>query len=117
MPGGYEIRLEWPPAALSGHNAGHWRSKAALVRKHRDWAKYCTLAACIPVPDSGDIPLSITFYPPNNRGDRTNYVIRAKALIDGVAEGLGVNDKRFLPQFVFAGPDRDDPRVVVVVGG
>ncbi len=50
-------------------------------------------------PATGDIEITFSFYPPNNRGDRTNYPNRCKAMIDGIAEALGVNDKRFLPNY------------------
>jgi crossover junction endodeoxyribonuclease RusA len=53
------------------------------------------------IPRSGDIPIKITFTPPNNRSDRANYPNRVKAYLDGVASALGVNDKRFLPSYEF----------------
>lgn len=56
------------------------------------------------VPAKGDIAISFTFYPPDNRSDRTNFAGRMKAQIDGIAEALGVNDKRFLPSYHFADP-------------
>jgi crossover junction endodeoxyribonuclease RusA len=109
------IELPFPPASLSGHNKGHWHAKSGVVKKHREWAKLATLAACVPVPDEGDIRLSITFYPPDRRGDRTNFPNRAKPLIDGIADALKVNDRRFLPSYHFAEPTKQ-ARVVVVIG-
>ena len=107
------IEIPWPPATLSGHNNGHWSSKTGIVAKHRTWAKLATLAADpIPVPDTGDIRVSFTFYPPDNRGDRCNFPCRLKPAIDGIAEALGVNDKRFLPSYHFAQPS-SHPKVVV----
>lgn len=100
------IVLPFPPASLSGHNTGHWRNRSAIVRKHRDWAKLATLEAAIPVPDEGDILIRITFVPPDNRSDRTNLPIRAKPLIDGIADALGVNDSRFLPEYRFLPPQK-----------
>ena len=110
------IELPFPPATLSGHNNGHWRSRSGIVSKHRIWAKLATLAGDpVPVPDDGDIRISFTFYPPDKRSDRLNYVIRVKPYADGVAEALGVNDRRFLPSFHFAEPVKN-PRVVVCIG-
>ncbi len=109
------IELPWPPASLSGHNKGHWRSKGGIVAKHREWAKEATEAAKPVVPATGDIRLSMTFYPPNRRGDRVNFPIRAKPLIDGIADALKVNDSRFLPAYHFAEPCREG-KVVVVLG-
>jgi crossover junction endodeoxyribonuclease RusA len=96
------IELPFPPAALSGHNKGHWHSKSGIVAKHRKWAAMATLAACARAPDAGDIRISFTFYPPDNRGD-------------GIADALKVNDKRFLPAYHF-GPQVAGGKVVVAIG-
>lgn len=113
--GGGIITLPFPPASLSGHNTGHWKAKSAIVRKHREWAYLATLEAAIPVPDEGDIPIRITFVPPDNRSDRTNLPNRLKASIDGIADALGVNDRRFLPSYHFAPPEKPG-KVVVEIG-
>lgn len=112
------ITLPFPPASLSGHAKGHWRAKAAITAKHREWARLATLAATLPpLPDTGDIPISITFYPPNRRGDRTNFPNRIKCLIDGIADALGINDSRFVPSYHFAEPVKGPGSVVIVLGG
>jgi hypothetical protein len=103
-PGGVAITLPFPDAKLAGHAKGHWRALAGVVRKHREWAKYAALAAAIPVPDDGDILLTVTFIPPNKRGDRINFSNRMKAYFDGIADALGVNDSRFLPAYKYADP-------------
>jgi hypothetical protein len=109
------IELPFPPASLSGHNNGHWRAKSAIVAKHREWAKNATLAAKPCVPREGDIRVVVTFYPPDRRGDRTNYPNRCKPIFDGIADALKVNDKRFLPSFHFAEPVKN-ARVVIAIG-
>jgi crossover junction endodeoxyribonuclease RusA len=98
------IVLPFPPSSLSGHAKGHWRSKAAETRKHREWAYQATLAAKPTVPAAGDIGLHIHFIPPDRRGDRTNFANRMKASLDGIAQALGVNDARFLPRYTFGEP-------------
>jgi len=112
------IELPWPPASLSGHNKGRWVSKSPTVSKHREWAEKATLAAAgqIDTSGDGDIRVVMTFYPPNKRGDRVNFPIRAKPLWDGIADALGVNDKRFLPAFYF-GECVAGGKVVVAIGG
>jgi crossover junction endodeoxyribonuclease RusA len=106
------IELPFPPASLSGHNSGHWHAKSATVAKHRRWAMLATLAAKPAVPAEGDIRISLAFYPPDRRGDRTNFANRAKPLIDGIADALKVNDRRFLPTYHYAEPC--NPAKVVV---
>jgi crossover junction endodeoxyribonuclease RusA len=112
MGSGGIITLPFPPASLSGHNTGHWRAKSPIVAKHRTWAKLATIAAEIAVPETGDIRISFTFYPPDNRGDRLNFVNRIKPYADGIAEALGVNDKRFLPSYHFGLPAKGGSIVV-----
>lgn len=114
MSGGI-IELPFPPASLSGHNTGHWRRKSPIVAEHREWAKLAALSAAIPVPDEGDIRVSVTFYPPDKRGDRVNFPVRMKPYFDGIADALQVNDSRFLPAFHYAEPTKPG-RVVVSIG-
>lgn len=109
------ITLPFPPASLSGHNTGHWHAKSGPTAQHREWARLATLAAKPAVPREGDIALHVRFVPPDNRGDRVNFWNRVKCQIDGVAEALGVNDKRFLPSMSFADPEKPG-RVEVTVG-
>lgn len=109
------ITLPFPPASLSGHNTGHWRSKSSVVAKYRSDASTATLAARYQIPDEGDIHVHVTFYPPDNRGDRVNFPIRCKPLFDGIADALKVNDKRFVPHFYFCAPQKPG-RVEVRLG-
>ena len=117
---GGQIQLPWPPASLSGHNTGHWRAKAPIVAKHREWAIKATLTVRnnvkLSLVDDSDIRVSVTFYPPNKRGDRVNYPNRLKPYWDGIADALCVNDRRFLPTYHFAEPVKD-ARVIIVIGG
>lgn len=110
------IELPFPPAILSGHNTGHWRAKSGIVKRHREWARLATLAARPRIPETGDIRVSVTFYPPNRRGDRLNFPNRMKPYWDGIADALNTNDSRFLPQFHYAEPT-SEARVVVRIGG
>ena len=91
------IELPWPPASLSGHCSTHYRIMRPIIAKHRLWAFQATKAARPHVPSTGDIPISVEFYPPDNRSDRINFWNRMKPYFDGIAEAMGVNDKRFLP--------------------
>lgn len=113
-----KFTLSFPPSALSGHNKGHWRKNTRLVATLRHEAFHLARAARMAsgyvAPEAGDIPIVFTFYPPNNRGDRLNYPNRIKCQADGIAEALGVNDKQFLPAYVF-GPTEKPGRVEVEI--
>jgi crossover junction endodeoxyribonuclease RusA len=110
-----EIVLPFPPSSLSGHAKGHWRSKAAETKKHREWARTATLEARPTAPECGDILVRIRFVPPDMRGDRTNFPNRMKPYLDGIADALGVNDRRFVPAYEFSPPAKPG-RVYVTVG-
>lgn len=103
------LNLPWPPSSLSGHANGHWRDKSKVTKTHRRIAYGLTLDAGWrhkPIP-SGDIKFCVTLTPPDNRSDRLNYINRLKPYYDGIAEALGVNDKRFcIPEFVVKTADK-----------
>lgn len=107
------IVLPFPPASLSGHHNEHWRKLQPVKAKHRRWASLAALEAKPSVPETGDIAIRVRFVPPDRRGDRTNYPNRCKPYFDGIADALGVNDRRFLPSYSFAEPDKANPRVEV----
>ncbi len=109
------ILLPFPPASLSGHTKGHWRSLSRVVARHREWARYATLEANPIVAPFGDIPVHVTFVPPDRRGDRVNFSNRLKPYFDGIADALGINDKRFVPQYRYAEPEKPG-RVEVRLG-
>jgi len=100
------IVLPFPPASLSGHNNKTWRSKAPTIKLFREWARVAVLEAKPVIPATGDIRLHIHFVPPDGRGDRCNFWNRAKSAVDGLAAGLGINDKRFLPSMSFGPPEK-----------
>lgn len=109
------IELPFPPSSLSGHAKGHWRGKASVTAKHREWAKNATLAVgARNVPETGDIKVIVAFYPPNRRGDRINFPNRMKPYFDGIADALNVNDSRFVPSYHFGEPVKGGKVIVEV---
>lgn len=100
------ITLPFPPSSLSGHAKGHWRPKHAVTSKHREWALRATQSAGVKAPENGDIRVAVRFVPPDRRGDRVNFPNRMKPYFDGIAEALGVNDSRFVPEYSFADPEK-----------
>jgi len=112
------IVLPWPPTSLSGHNTGHYRTKAPVIKQWRLDACKSLLATGLKIDAAykGDIPVSATFHAPDNRSDRVNYPNRIKPVWDGIADALGVNDRRFLPAFYF-GENTPGGKVVIEIGG
>lgn len=109
------VTLPWPPASLSGHAKGGWHGKAGVTSKHRSLACQEMLKGRYPrIPATGDIDILFRFVPPDRRSDRVNYPNRLKPLIDGIADALGVNDKRFLPSYVFEEPKHPGAVIVTI---
>lgn len=97
------VKLPWPPKELSPNSTLHWSKKAKKKKEYRTacWALSLEAKLSAP-PGEGKIPVEIIFYPPDKRHrDADNMVASIKAGLDGVADALKVNDKRFLPTFKF----------------
>ena len=91
-----ELDLPWPPPGLSPNARLHYRRVSLLKRDFRRTCWITTLAAKPgPLPD-GDLALVLIFSPPDRRTyDRDNLVARMKAGIDGLCDGLKIDDARF----------------------
>jgi hypothetical protein len=100
------VTLPWPSSALSGHVNGHWRTKAAVTKEARSVAFWIGKQAGLPcLPEAA---LTFTFHPPARGGlpDVQNMPGRCKAYIDGLAQAMGCDDRKFRPRF----PDHLEPR-------
>ena len=96
-----EIVLGWPPSDLSPNKRLHWAKLASAKKQYRkdcysvskeQLKKYRGVYDNIPEK----LVLEMTFIPPDKRSyDRDNLVARMKAGIDGLADALRINDKRF----------------------
>jgi crossover junction endodeoxyribonuclease RusA len=105
------IRLPFPAPELfpNRKNGKHWSSTTAIkVKQHTDGYNATKAAGAFKAQD-GHIPLSLLFLTPDNRKrDADNMLAASKALIDGMAKALGVDDSRFRPVLVDwrKGPDK-----------
>jgi len=96
-----EVVLGWPPTDLSPNARKHWAVVAKAKRQYRkdcfsvskeQLKKYREVTENIPEI----LVLEMTFIPPDRRSyDRDNLVARMKSGIDGLADALKINDKRF----------------------
>lgn len=91
------ITLPFPPADLNPNKRLHWSKKAKAAAAYRKECHLLTLeAGCRGVDWDGDIHVWIDFFPPDRRGrDDDNLISAFKSGRDGIADALGVNDKRF----------------------
>lgn len=92
------VTLPWPPSTLSPNaRHAHPSIKWKAVRAYRSACKTLAEACGVVAPDSQKIALWIEFVPPDRRHrDDDNMVASFKAGRDGLADALGVDDKRFV---------------------
>lgn len=92
-----KITLPWPPKELNPNARLHWSKKSKAAAKYRTACHLLTLEAGLRGIDwDGDIHVFIDFYPPDRRArDDDNMIAAFKSGRDGIAQALGVNDKRF----------------------
>ncbi|MBD1601968.1 RusA family crossover junction endodeoxyribonuclease [Pseudomonas typographi] len=92
------LELPWPPAACSPNARSHWRKKANAARKYRADCHLLALQAKIAAP-AGELLVVMEFVPPDaRRRDLDNLLSSCKALLDGIADALKVDDRNFIPQ-------------------
>jgi crossover junction endodeoxyribonuclease RusA len=118
------ITLPWPDKRLSPNARIHWRAKAAPKKQARADGAAATYASLgrglreVRAALSGDdmIPVAVRFYPPDRRHrDDDNMVGSFKHYRDGIADALGVNDRRFRPHYFFEEPVKNG-RIDVHIG-
>ncbi len=117
------ILLPWPDKRLSPNSRVNWRILAANKKKARSDAFVLTtlaysLAAKRKIANSiGKIPMTVTFYPPDARHrDDDNMVASFKAARDGIADALGLDDRRFVATYIVAEPEKPG-RIEITIGG
>lgn len=98
------VFLPWPHKDLSPNATLHWAKKSKKKKEYRTTCWALTLEAKLEAPQGDDrFGVEITFYPPDRRHrDADNMVAAIKSGLDGVADALKVNDRRFLPSFIFS---------------
>lgn len=100
-----EIVLPWPPRELSPNARPHHMQRARATKSYRETAHWIAKIAHVSAPEGrGDIAIHVTFNPPSRRGDRQNFPGHIKAGIDGIADAMGVNDRRFNPEYTYGEP-------------
>lgn len=104
-----KVVLPWPDKRLSPNARLHWRARVGPRQDAKRIAGWSTVQAkgFYALRDAlrgsdGKIAMTITFYPPDKRHrDDDNMIAGFKAARDGIADALGVDDRRFRPIYVF----------------
>ena len=92
-----EIKLPWPAKALSSNARVHWSEKARATAKARHEAAMVAKSAGVGCWPDADI--LIEYWPPSRRGDVSNVASSLKSLIDGIADAMGCDDRKFRVDF------------------
>ena len=88
--------LIWPPRELHPNARIHFMAKAKITKQYREYARIMARQSGIELPAEGKIDVYITFLPPDKRRrDMDGCLNSVKAALDGIADGLKVNDYRF----------------------
>ncbi|OYQ41080.1 endodeoxyribonuclease RusA [Rhodoferax sp. TH121] len=95
-----EVILPWPPKGLSPNARLHWMAKSKQAKSYRMACFVLCIEAKLnqmALPESGAVTLDIEFIPPDRRArDLDNMLSSVKNGLDGIADALGVNDRRFV---------------------
>ena len=111
------IELPWPSPALSPNARGHWSKRAKAAKAYRLECFLITKQAGIKAPE-GKILWTVEFFPPSRRAyDDDNLLARMKSARDGIADALGVDDRRFVTQFSVSETVIKGGLVRVTIGG
>lgn len=101
----YAIDLPWPDKDLSQNARVHWSRRAKAVKAARTAAAWLVRAGIPRRPDWKAVALSVVFHPPNRRRfDQDGLIGRMKALQDGIADAIGVDDCHFIPTYAMGEP-------------
>ena len=90
------VSISWPPKELSPNYRGHW----ARIAKAKKAARQEAYLSCMEVGAKNlaweGARLAVTFHPPGRYGyDEDGLMSRCKAIFDGIADAIGVNDRNF----------------------
>lgn len=91
-----ELTLPWPDKVLNPNSREHWATRARSVKAARHDAGWSVRRQFHAKPDWQRAAVGLTFCPPDERRrDLQNCIGAAKALVDGIADALGIDDSRF----------------------
>lgn len=94
------ITLPWPHKALSPNTVQHWSVKAKYVKLTRTDTAWWVRSVMRFKPQWERVKLTYVFHPPDNRRrDLDNLIASTKAISDGIADAIGIDDQYFVPTY------------------
>lgn len=90
------IDLIWPPRILHPNSRPNPFAKAKAAKAYREYARVIALQSGLIVSAEKKLHLHAIFFPADKRRrDIDGMLSNIKAGIDGIADGLGINDYAF----------------------
>ena len=90
------LTMPWPPTALSPNASQHYMALARAKKAYREACAWTAKEQGARRIEADKLHLTLTFYPPTRRAfDLDNALARCKAMLDGLADVLGVDDSRW----------------------
>lgn len=116
------VKLAWPDGRLKPNSRVHFMALSNAKRKAKDDANWQTRIVLggdhFHHDGTSDIILRQVAHPPDNRArDRDNLDASLKAARDGIALGLGINDRFFRPTGIEWGEVKRGGEIVITIGG
>jgi crossover junction endodeoxyribonuclease RusA len=107
--GTIRIGFAYPPRQLSPNTGVHHMTRHRFKKAMKStafWETRIALGRDKFEHDGGDIPVRITWHPVQGKvaPDADNAIATCKAHLDGIAQGLGVDDRHFRPSIEIGEP-------------
>lgn len=94
------VTLPWPPNDLSPNARVHFMARARVAKEYRRSCAWLAKKSALTRVECESLQVIITFHPPSKRRrDLDNCVAAFKAGADGLADILGVDDSKWLPEY------------------
>lgn len=99
-----EVVFPWPPKELSPNARLHFMKVARVKKQYRAACRVLALAAGVNAMAGTDrLHVELTFYPPDRRPrDQDNMLAAMKSGLDGLADAIGLDDRKFKTTFQVA---------------
>lgn len=96
MVSGEMINLIWPPRILHPNARPNIFAKAKVIKEVREYARVMAVSSGLKMDADKKLHLHAIFFPPDKRRrDIDGMLSSAKAMIDGISDGFGINDYAF----------------------
>lgn len=95
-----QVTFPWPLKELSPNARLHWSKVAKAKKAYRKvcWALALEAGVAGKFDQAQRLSVHMVFYPPDRRErDEDNLVASMKSGLDGLADALGINDRKFKP--------------------